>query len=124
MKKVKLIGILSVIIILTVLMFAGCAGDTDDAEKDALYLHMEEMGYDTKTIKEAMENVEEAEYTTSDGTESIVRTVKLANGDEIQHIVEGELENFMIIKANGDIYLDGSKVTIKEAPDRNNVLKD
>ena len=125
MKKGKITAILLVLIILAMTVFAGCAGETDEMKNDPLYQHMEEMGYKAREIKEAMTNIEVTEYTTSNGTPSTVRTAKLSNGDEINHIVEGDIENFMIVKENGDIYLDGNKIDISpSAPDRDNIPKD
>lgn len=124
MEKGKITAILLVLVILAMTVFAGCSGETDALKNDPLYQHMEEMGYKAREIKEAMTNIEVTEYTTSNGTPSTVRTAKLSNGDEINHIVEGNLENFMIAKANGDIYLDGNKVTITPGPDKNDIPKD
>jgi len=124
MKKGKITAILLVLAILAMTVFTGCAGENDEMKNDPMYQHMEEMGYSDSEIKEAMANIEVTEYTTTGGTPGTVRTAKLSNGDEINHIVEGDIENFMIVKENGDIYLDGNKVTIGPAPDRNNIPKD
>ena len=116
MKK-KTFRILSIVMVL-VMLFSVAATSAMAAETDIgkgeQQLQMEALGYETQTLEFATATTEKFSFKTASGIDSTVEKMVLSNGDEVYSIVEGELENTLVMKANGDIYLDGNLVRITE----------
>jgi len=116
MKK-RSLRILSIVMVL-VMLFSVTATSALAAEtnigKGEQQLIMEQMGYETKTLEFATATTEKFSFTTASGIDSTVEKMVLSNGDEVYNVVEGELENTLVVKPNGDIYLDGNLVKITE----------
>lgn len=114
MKK-RTIRILSIVMVLVMLLSvtatSALATETDIGKGEQQLL-AEQWGYETQMLEFATSTTEKFSFRTTAGIDSIVEKVILSNGDEVYNIVEGELENNLVIKANGDIYLDGNLVKI------------
>lgn len=116
MKK-RSLRILSLVMVLVMLLSvtatSAMAAETDIG-KGEQQLHLEALGYETKTLEFATATTEKFSFTTASGIDSTVEKMVLSNGDEVYNVVEGELENTLVVKPNGDIYLDGNLVKITE----------
>lgn len=76
-----------------------------------LQLFMEFMGYDVDVLS-SCSNEESITYTTFEGVDGVASKMVLSNGDKVYDFKEGTVTDTIVLKANGDVYLDGNLIKI------------